>query len=569
MATTTTHYAFVKPDYSDHADIAVINSNMDLIDTALSKSLITPVYNVVGYGTVDQTGTNDSSAAFLATLSAIGSKYATLYIPSGIYRLSSSVIFPNNVRIIFDMGTVLQPDAGITVTISGPIMAEPCQIFSGSGLIDLGTRFKLCEVYPEWWGAVPNGIYDCTAAIQSAINAVGVTGGGRVLFSVPQVAYYCIGNLTMAYNNVVLAGTIPGPFDPLPNNKINGVLGSVYAPVISIGAGAGTVVGGFITVTGINCGIQDLLFNYPNQTLNTASTPIQYPATIVSGSVYVAGLRIRRCTFFNSYNAIDLSVGGGRPLLEDLNIGAYNVGIFIDHCYDLPFMSNIRMAPYWSAGAFPQTIDAWVLANGIGLRVARSDGLEVSNFFCLWKQYGIYLCDSPDTTLSPRCGYGHFSNVNIDSCATDINVYASQNQGYDFANLCLSENNGGQGLVLNTPGTIAPRVKVNNLSVNNGVSVNADVFQLSGYLTITNASLTGNATTYGQIIIGSTSAAEFHGSGIDFNPATTDAGFVIPNSWTNGRFTLTNSDLHTSTWTPPGTMPTNYRFSGNIGISDH
>lgn len=36
MSTTTTNYNFVKPDYSDIADIAVINGNMDSLDSILS-----------------------------------------------------------------------------------------------------------------------------------------------------------------------------------------------------------------------------------------------------------------------------------------------------------------------------------------------------------------------------------------------------------------------------------------------------------------------------------------------------------------------------------------------------
>ena len=35
MATATLHYGFVKPEYSDAADIEDINGNMDEIDTAL------------------------------------------------------------------------------------------------------------------------------------------------------------------------------------------------------------------------------------------------------------------------------------------------------------------------------------------------------------------------------------------------------------------------------------------------------------------------------------------------------------------------------------------------------
>ena len=37
MATQTTNYKFTKPALSEPADIAVINTDLDLIDTALKK----------------------------------------------------------------------------------------------------------------------------------------------------------------------------------------------------------------------------------------------------------------------------------------------------------------------------------------------------------------------------------------------------------------------------------------------------------------------------------------------------------------------------------------------------
>lgn len=38
MSTNTTNYNLVKPDYSEAADIAVINGNMDIIDTAMKNN---------------------------------------------------------------------------------------------------------------------------------------------------------------------------------------------------------------------------------------------------------------------------------------------------------------------------------------------------------------------------------------------------------------------------------------------------------------------------------------------------------------------------------------------------
>lgn len=46
MATTTSNYKLTKPDYTDAPDIAVINANMDTIDTQM-KTNATAVNNLV------------------------------------------------------------------------------------------------------------------------------------------------------------------------------------------------------------------------------------------------------------------------------------------------------------------------------------------------------------------------------------------------------------------------------------------------------------------------------------------------------------------------------------------
>lgn len=42
MATNTTNYNLIKPEYTDDADIKDINDNMDIIDSALYEKLMTP-----------------------------------------------------------------------------------------------------------------------------------------------------------------------------------------------------------------------------------------------------------------------------------------------------------------------------------------------------------------------------------------------------------------------------------------------------------------------------------------------------------------------------------------------
>ena len=73
--------------------------------------------------------------------------------------------------------------AGIVLTVNGSFDAPRTQIFFGTGTVAFA---RLATVYPEWWGAIPDGATACGPAINAAIQSVlsSVTlGVGTVWFS--------------------------------------------------------------------------------------------------------------------------------------------------------------------------------------------------------------------------------------------------------------------------------------------------------------------------------------------------------------------------------------------------
>lgn len=74
---------------------------------------------------------------------------------------------------------------------------------------------------------------------------------------------------------------------------------------------------------------------------------------------------------------------------------------------------------------YPQAIDTWVLSHGVALVVNRVDSLEVHDFTLFSRFAGMQLTDSPDTTQSPRCGYGTVSDMNLDHVQYGIIASAS------------------------------------------------------------------------------------------------------------------------------------------------
>src|ERR1700730_8931382 len=116
------------------------------------------------------------------------------------------------------------------------------------------------------FGAKGDGHTDDTAAIQSAITAVGSAGGGSVVFSAAR--YFTSGTFVVP-RGVVLCGVIEGPFDVAGVNPAV----TTIAPTLLITS----TTGPFLTLQGFGAGATDLLFHYPNQVAPSAAMPLVYP----------------------------------------------------------------------------------------------------------------------------------------------------------------------------------------------------------------------------------------------------------------------------------------------------
>lgn len=329
------------------------------------------------------------------------------------------------------------------------------------------------------FGAKGDGKTDDTGAIQAAINAVSSAGGGSVVFNVAR--YYTTGTLIVP-GRVILCGAVEGPFDVAGVNPAT----TTIAPTILITNTSGT----FLTLQdniGVGgTGVTDLLFHYPNQVASSGATPTVYPSTIVMTN---SG-KIARCTVTNAYNFLDIEVGS--VIAQDLFIGAFHYGIYVDHTYDHVTLRNITNQVFWDIlenATYPRPIDAWVLANGTGLFVGRADALEVHNFYVFSRNTGIIQTDSPDTTLSVRCGTDAGSDIDLENVAYGIVAtctWAPAGDTFSNVDVVAAPGLGQAAVQVRAGGSRPPQILVNGGSQVGPWALGAYPPAPVGYLSVVN-----------------------------------------------------------------------------------
>ena len=106
--------------------------------------------SVKDFGAVGNGSTNDRSAIVAAQTAVAGS---TLVFTPGTYLISSNLTITANCQ--FQAGAILVPASGVTITLTGSIVAGTYKIFEVSTLKHVNcTSAKVSYAPVEWWGVV-------------------------------------------------------------------------------------------------------------------------------------------------------------------------------------------------------------------------------------------------------------------------------------------------------------------------------------------------------------------------------------------------------------------------------
>lgn len=118
---------------------------------------------------ITQFQVTDGITTFASMLTSIGATNTTIIVDSPIAIIADATVDANISLDIRGTG-LFTISAGKVLTINGSFTAGLRQVFAGTGTVVFGVN-TIKEVYPQWWGALADGITDDAIPLQSALTA--------------------------------------------------------------------------------------------------------------------------------------------------------------------------------------------------------------------------------------------------------------------------------------------------------------------------------------------------------------------------------------------------------------
>jgi hypothetical protein len=154
-------------------------------------------------------GATDIYTALTAAVAALPTLGGTILFPStengGTYLLDTDITLPANCTIKPMPGARIKISSGVTLTgTNTKIEAGLEQIFDLSLGGTIAGTWDIERSYPQWFGAVADGVTDDTSEIQAAINLVVSNGGGTVFLV--SGTYYTSLQLNLTASGISIIG---------------------------------------------------------------------------------------------------------------------------------------------------------------------------------------------------------------------------------------------------------------------------------------------------------------------------------------------------------------------------
>lgn len=235
------------------------------------------------------------------------------------------------------------------------------------------------------FGAKPDGSQDCTAIVQSAIDAVAQSGGGVVFL--PSGRYRFDGSLTLR-SNVTLRGDWKAPGTSAQSRL---VAGTILMPT----GGRGQADGAAFVTMAAGTSLRNLAIWYPDQ---RADAVVAYPWTVRTH--YHTGMdcyTIENVTLVNPYQGLRFGPEDTElSTVRNVYGTPLKTGYLMDYSSDSTRTVNVHFSPeYWlNSGLGPvpdrRLLKKYICGNGTGFELLRSDGHDFENVSISGYHVGIH-----------------------------------------------------------------------------------------------------------------------------------------------------------------------------------
>lgn len=185
--------------YTDAQSVSIRFSNVSGVPIFTTPDI--PVTAGDSVTTLACGGTNDTT--LLSTANAAG---GTIVIPNGITCASNTQTI--SAALVIQKGGLLKPITGQLITLAGPQNPDTWQKFTnattGLGTILFTGNTSLKGVYPEWWGAVGDGVANASSEFTAMIASL-PSAGGAVFLTAGSI-FRINTAVTISRSNVIWSG---------------------------------------------------------------------------------------------------------------------------------------------------------------------------------------------------------------------------------------------------------------------------------------------------------------------------------------------------------------------------
>ena len=286
------------------------------------------------------------------------------------------------------------------------------------------------------FGAKGDSLADDTKSFSLAMQFMAEHGGGAVF--VPAGRYRINGSLVIP-TGVTLRGDWEAPATDKP----------LHGTILMAFEGRGNADGAPFIQLQPSSGIKNLSIWYPEQ---DAAHITPYPFCIK----HAAEPTVENVTLVNPYQGIQVGPEpNGTHIIRNVYGTPLATGITFDMCEDTGRIENVHFDPsYWSRSGLPGAPavngphTSWMLANGVGARMFRSDWECCTFIRIAGYKVGIEILPSLNRVQSVP-PYGHFYDSRITGCGTAVLAIDARFPGFLFTD-CILE---GIHFAVETSGT--------------------------------------------------------------------------------------------------------------------